>query len=679
MRWDEDIKSVKGIGEKTSVSYRKLGIDSVNNLLMHFPRNYDEFTEIINISDIVEGRTVIIKGTIATRPTLKTLRRFKVVNVVLRDSTGSIPLVWFNMPFMAKTLRVGTYYIVRGKAVRKNGVLEIDQPQLLTNEDYYNSLHKLLPIYPLTEGISNNAIRKAVSYALENTDFPDDYVPLSIRKENNLQGFKSAVKTIHFPQNRNELIEARKRLAFDEFFAFLLMLRYFKGNNEKLPTRKPYVDGKMCAEFISSLPYTLTNAQLNVWEDIRSDMKTGYVMNRLVQGDVGSGKTILAALSLLMNYENGYQGALMVPTEVLAKQHYESISEMFAPYGIKVGLLVGSMTASAKKKVYAEIEANEVNIVIGTHALIQEKVEYANLGLVITDEQHRFGVNQRRALSSKGEECHMMVMSATPIPRTLAIILYGEMDISVVNELPSNRLPIMNCVVGTSYRPTAYKFMYNEINKGSQVYIICPMVDESESVQLENVTDYYVKLSEVMPENIRIDILHGKMKASQKNDVMNRFAAGEIDILISTTVIEVGINVPNATVMMIENAERFGLAQLHQLRGRVGRGDKQSYCIFMSGNTSKETMERLEILNKSNDGFHIASEDLKLRGPGDMFGIRQSGDLVFEMADIYQDADMLMAASEAVKNLSYDDVEILIDKLPNKSSYDMLGDSDITL
>lgn len=386
-------------------------------------------------------------------------------------------------------------------------------------------------------------------------------------------------------------------------------------------------------------------------------------MSRLVQGDVGSGKTILAVLALIMAGCNGYQGALMVPTEVLAKQHYQSVKELLETHHIPLRpiLLTGSMTAKEKRLAREEIESGKTQIVIGTHALIQEKVIYRNLGLVVTDEQHRFGVKQREMLAEKGRMPHVLVMSATPIPRTLAIIIYGDLDISVVDEMPAHRLPIKNCVVDESYRPNAYRFMKKEVEAGHQVYIICPMVEENEELELENVTDYTEKLKGILPE-FQISCLHGKMKPKEKNEIMEAFADGQIQILVSTTVIEVGINVPNATVMMVENAERFGLAQLHQLRGRVGRGRDQSYCIFMSGSKGKETKKRLEVLNQSNDGFYIASEDLKLRGPGDLFGIRQSGVLEFRMGDVFQDSRVLEQASEAAGRILEEDAELALPK-----------------
>lgn len=652
MRWNEDIQVIKGIGEKTAVNYRRIGINTVGDLLMHIPRGYDEYGDIISIKDAVPGNVVIVTGVIAGRASIRKVRNMTIVSARLKEGADSISLVWFNMPFMANKLRMGTYYIIRGKVSVKNGIKEIVQPKILTKEEYYNNRHKLMPVYSLTDGLTNNAVTKSCAYAVSEIQDIPEFLPKPVIKEYNIMPYREAVKTIHFPKNRAEALKARKRFAFDEFFLFLLMLRYMKSENSQFLTERKYVERTECIEFINSLPYKLTNAQLRVWDEIRNDMISGRVMNRLVQGDVGSGKTVIAALALLLNAKNGYQGALMVPTEVLAKQHYESLSEMCSKYGVNVTLLTGSMTAKEKKAEYEIIKNHQTDIIIGTHALIQEKVEYDNLGLVITDEQHRFGVNQRKAIAEKGADCHTIVMSATPIPRTLSMILYGDMDISVNDEIPAKRLPIMNCVVGQSYRTTAYAFILKEIRKGHKAYIICPMIEENEDSGLENVTDYYLKLSEIMPQDVHIDILHGKMKPKEKNEVMERFREKDTDILISTTVIEVGIDVPLATVMFIENSERFGLAQLHQLRGRVGRSDLQSYCIFMTSDERPEIMERLNVLNNSNDGFYIASQDLKLRGPGDMFGVRQSGEAYFEVADIYNDADVLKEAHEALEMLS---------------------------
>ena len=599
---------------------------------------------------------MVVSGTLGSKPRLQYVRNLKIVSTFLRDASGQLEVTWFNMPFIMKTLRMGTRYIMRGRVINKNGRYRLQQPKLLSEEEYHKLLQKLQPVYPLTAGLTNHAVSKAVGNALKEVDLTGDYLPLEMRKKYDLILRKQAVHAIHFPKDKEEYMQARRRLVFEEFFFFALALHQMKQGKHQKPSPYEMNTFELPSQLMDRLPFDLTEGQKRAWEDIRQDLVSGVVMNRLIQGDVGSGKTIVAVLALLACVENGHQGAIMVPTEVLAEQHLKTFQEYLEPFHIRVDLLVGSMTASQKRRVYEALEMGMTDIVIGTHALIQEKVHYKDLALVVTDEQHRFGVRQREEFSQKGLEPHMLVMSATPIPRTLAIILYGDLDISVIDVMPSDRLPIKNCVVGTSYRPKAYEFIEAQVRQGHQVYIICPMVEESENMEAENVTDYTDTLKGTLSPSIRVECLHGKMKAGAKNDIMERFAAGEIDVLVSTTVIEVGINVPNATVMMVENAERFGLAQLHQLRGRVGRGSAQSYCIFMAGNSSPETMERLNILGGSNDGFYVAEQDLKLRGPGDLFGIRQSGELNFALADIYQDAGILKDANEAAAMYTKDDI-----------------------
>ena len=518
-------------------------------------------------------------------------------------------------------------------------------------QKYEEKLHTLQPIYNLTAGLTNNAISKAVKQVVESLDLTKEHLPEEIRLHYQLAEYNYAIRGIHFPEDKEVFYHARERLVFEEFLQFILAIRKLKDSNSRMDNEYVIPLDLRTEEFQKALPFELTGAQQNVWREIQQDMASEHAMSRLVQGDVGSGKTIVAVLALLNTALKGYQAAMMAPTEVLARQHYESITSLFEAYNIpiKVVLLTGSMTAKEKRRAYDRIECGLAKIIVGTHALIQDAVYCDNLALVVTDEQHRFGVKQRESFAKKGGVPHVLVMSATPIPRTLAIILYGDLDISVIDELPANRLPIKNCVVDTSYRQTAYTFMKKQIAEGRQCYIICPMVEESEAMEAENVTDYSRMLQEEMGTQIVVDHLHGKMKQAAKDEIMERFGRNEIQILVSTTVIEVGIDVPNATVMMIENAERFGLAQLHQLRGRVGRGKYQSYCIFMTGSKAKETKKRLEILNKTNDGFKIASEDLKLRGPGDLFGIRQSGLMDFGLGDIYQDAAILQKANEAAE------------------------------
>ena len=547
----------------------------------------------------------------------------------------------------------------------------MEQPAIYTPEKYEAMEHLLLPVYTLPKGLSNQLMLKAERSVLEEEHLFRDYLPTELREKHQLCEYNYAIKQIHFPDDMETLIEARKRLVFDELFLFILNLQYQKEKKEKEKNQFSFQSDDFVEQLIEKLPYKLTNAQLRALSEVRADMRSDYVMQRLIQGDVGSGKTIIAFLAMADTAHNGCQSAIMAPTEVLARQHYESFLSMCEIFGLDfpVILITGSMTAKQKKLAYQEILDHPDAVIIGTHALIQEKVIYQNLALVITDEQHRFGVKQREIFSEKGTKPHILVMSATPIPRTLAIILYGDLDISVVDEVPAKRLPIKNCVVDTRYRPKAYQFIEKEVAAGHQAYVICPLVEESENMEAENVTDYAKRLKEELPDTIEIGLLHGQMKSAQKNDVMERFAANEIQVLVSTTVVEVGVNVPNATVMMIENAEHFGLAQLHQLRGRVGRGDAQSYCIMVNCSNSKESQKRLDILNQSNDGFKIASEDLKLRGPGDFFGIRQSGEMQFALADIYQDAYIMQRASEEVADILGKDPELSSEDHKNLKDY----------
>lgn len=658
-----DIIQLKGIGEKTAVLLNRLSVYTTDDLAGLYPRDYDVYEEPVFVNaakENMENSIVSIDGMVSNNVEVYRHGKLTVISVFIKDITGDrIKCTWYNMPFLKSSLRQGMRYIFRGYLRKKNGIFLLEQPEMYTMEKYSVLKGSMQPIYPLTKGLSNKIVVKAVKQVLEryDTSLDMEFIPSDIRKNFELSEHNYAVMSIHFPKSMQDYLMARKRLAFEEFFLFILAMRTLKNTKERLPNGFVINNDLRTDEFINNLPFKLTNAQFKVWEEVKLNMGSDKLMSRLIQGDVGCGKTIIAVLALMNTAFNGYQAAMMVPTEVLAKQQYKSVCDMFEKYGISlnVSILTGSMTQSAKKKEYERIKSGETDIIIGTHCLIQDSVEYKNLALVITDEQHRFGVNQRKTFSKKGDNPHILVMSATPIPRTLAIILYGDLDISIVDELPLNRLPIKNCVVDENYRPNAYKFIQNQINDGRQVYIICPLVEESDGIEAENVIDYAAKLKKIMKPEVRIDYLHGKMSGSQKNDIMERFVNKETDILVSTTVIEVGVNVPNATVMMVENAQRFGLAQLHQLRGRVGRGKYQSYCIFVSDNKSKKTKERLEILNKSNDGFVIAEEDLRLRGPGDFFGIRQSGEFDFGIADIYADANVLKMASDAAAQLLKDD------------------------
>lgn len=677
------LTDLKGIGDKTARLLNKLSVYTAEDLVRLYPRSYDICGKPVLVSEIPEhtGDSLIaVDAVVARTPALKRVRNLQILTVTLRDEKGGLlKATWFNMPYLLGSLKPGYRYIFRGRPVFRNGDWVMEQPVLYTMEGYSLQIGIMQPIYPLTKGLSNKIVSKAMQQALDIKELVPELLPAQLRRSNELAEINFAMRAIHFPKDMNDYEAARKRLVFDEFFFFMLNVRRMKENNSRQPNLSRIADDARTDEFIKKLPYELTNAQKRTWQEVSLDMNGERLMNRLVQGDVGSGKTIIAVLALMNTVYAGYQGAMMVPTEVLARQQYDDTCAMFEKYGINinVSLLIGSMTASAKKKERQRIASGEAGIVIGTHALIQAGVEYANLGLVVTDEQHRFGVHQRESLTQKGSSVHTLVMSATPIPRTLAIIIYGDLDISVMNELPSSRLPIKNAVVGTDYRPNAYRFIENQVQSGHQAYVICPMVEAREDgdvmedgrgdtfantnmhATLENVVDYTTMLKKNLPSSINVEYLHGKMKPAVKDEIMERFHSGQTQVLVSTTVIEVGVNVPNATVMLIENADRFGLAQLHQLRGRVGRGAYQSYCIFVgTSNAKKENMDRLGILRESNDGFRIAEEDLKLRGPGDFFGIRQSGDMQFTIGDIYKDANLLKAASDAAAAIIENDPDL---------------------
>lgn len=655
-----DLNNLKGIGEKTEKLFYKAGVEKVNDLLRYYPRYYDVFEEPVLIRDLECDRTQAIKGTVVREVSVKRVRNLQVVTGYLRDERGdAIKATWFNSPYLKGKLTIGSTFIFRGFVKENYSNFSIEQPKIFGIAEYNKKKGEMQPVYPLVSGLTNNMVQKAVKQALKLVE-TEEFLPEKIRNKYGLEGLQQAIEHIHYPTDKNQLYSARKRLIFGEFFMFIYNIRNLKNKNTEIHNRHILEEPKEVKTLINNLPYELTNAQKRTWEEIKRDISSTKVMNRLIQGDVGSGKTIIAFFALITAALNNGQGAMMAPTEVLARQHYDNLIELIKEHNINVNpvVLVGSMTAKEKREAYKVIESGDADIIIGTHALIQEKVNYNNLTMVVTDEQHRFGVRQREAISEKGEHPHIMVMSATPIPRTLAIIMYGDLDISVIDELPANRLPIANCVVGTDYRPNAYDFMTKQIAKGRQVYVICPTVEYSEAVEGENVIEYAEKLKRIMPVSVNIEFLHGRMKPAEKNEIMDRFANNQIQILVSTTVVEVGVNVPNATVMMVENAERFGLAQLHQLRGRVGRGKYQSYCIFINGSGKKEALERLNILCKSNDGFLIANEDLKLRGPGDFFGVRQSGDFEFRLGDIMNDANILKQASEAVELILNEEVEI---------------------
>ena len=656
-----NINELKGIGEKTEKVFNKAGIHTTDDLLKYYPRNYDIYEMPLWIRDFKCNQICAVKAIVYKQIEIRRVRNLQIVTAYLQDDTKNvIRATWFNAAYLKNTLKPGSSFVFRGMVKENRGAFVLEQPKIYKINEYKELLDKMQPIYPLVSGLTEKMVTKAVVQAIK-VELPvKEYMPGAVLKERGLIDINKAYMQIHFPKNKMELKQAKDRIIFNEFFDFTYSLRKFKDSDKDNENRFVINNSEVISTIINDLPYKLTNAQLRTWNEIEKDMSGSKVMNRLIQGDVGSGKTIVATLALISAALSGYQGAIMVPTEVLARQHLESINELIAENELNINtvLLTGSMKAKEKREAYAKIESGEVSIIIGTHALIQDSVNYKNLALVITDEQHRFGVRQRESIANKGSMPHIIVMSATPIPRTLAIIMYGDLDISIIDELPANRLPIKNCVVGTNYRPNAYKFIEQQVVQGRQAYIICPTVEFSEAIEGENVIDYCDTLKNIFPPYINIEYLHGKMKPAMKNEIMDRFAKNEIQILVSTTVVEVGVNVPTATVMMIENAERFGLAGLHQLRGRVGRGKYQSYCIFINASETKKASERLEILNHSNNGFEIANEDLKLRGPGDFFGVRQSGDMEFKLGDIYSDASILKTAADMVNRIEDGEIEV---------------------
>lgn len=665
MHFDDPITVLNGIGDKTAALYHKLDIDTINDLVTHYPRDYEEWRDIVTIGELKANHQVYaVHAMVISAPqTIHIRKNMSITTARVRDESGACDITYFNMPYMKNSLQPGKQYIFRGRVVLKNNRMTMEQPKIISTKEFMQNVHRLAPVYPTTKGLSIAAITKAMHLALEGLDFEKDYIPESMRIKYGLSDLKAAVYGLHFPRNFDDMVCARKRLVFEEFLFFIIGVLALKDMTVQEINDAPMMRIDACQEFIDSLPYELTNAQKKVWAEIENDMCSARLMNRLVQGDVGSGKTIVAILAMFLCIMNHHQAAFMAPTEVLAKQHYASVLGLIEEYGLpfKPVLLTGSLTAREKRRVKESIALGTCNVIVGTQALLQGDVDFYDLRLVITDEQHRFGVKQRETLAQKGIQPHILVMSATPIPRTLALILYGDLDISVMDELPANRLPIKNCVVNTDYRKKAYEFIAKEAAAGRQAYVICPMVEPNEEIMgdqpvLENVVEYTEKLRKALPDTVRVEFLHGQMNPKAKNYIMEEFAQHHIDVLVSTTVIEVGINVPNATVMLVENAERFGLAQLHQLRGRVGRGKNQSYCIFITTTSQNDTMERLQVLNKSNDGFFISSEDMRLRGPGDLFGIRQSGQFQFRLGDIYQDAGILQEAQRCAMELYADSI-----------------------
>lgn len=667
MNLNDDITVVKGIGPKTAAPFRRAGVFCVYDLLTYYPSSYKSYPEVSAVLSADEGASVALAA-----PVKNIYERYangKTLTTATVSVLGlNVSLVWFNQRYLKKSLKPGIRYVFFGKVSYKGKTPELVQPQIFSLNEYQKMVGMKLPVYPKVFGLTDKMIEKAVINVLDSVKIPE-YLPAVITEKYSLLDIDTAFRNIHFPENDEMLAEARKRLAFDEFFLFLLNQRMTAAEETKTINTLGKFDTTAVEQIKASLPYQLTAGQESALDDVLRDLNGKYMTQRLIQGDVGSGKTIVAFIAMAIMAENGYTSAIMAPTEVLARQHYEKFTALCKTAGLDVPcvLLTGHVKGKARTKALEDIASGIPSFVIGTHALFQEKVEFKNLALVITDEQHRFGVKQRNALAEKGEEAFSIVMSATPIPRTLALILYQGLNISTITEKPSIRKPIKNAVIDPSLRKNAYALFIKEIRAGHQGVIICPLVEPSENAEGENVEEYYEKIVRIFPDDITIGKLYGPMPADEKEQVMSDFASAKTDLLISTTVIEVGVDVPNATVIMIEDAQKFGLAQLHQLRGRVGRGDAQAYCMFVDTSGSKTPSKRLEVLKKSNDGFYLANADLKMRGPGDTFGVRQSGDVSFKIADIYNDADLLREASDSVQMLLNSDPTL--DGLPQLRSH----------
>ena len=661
---DTPLRQFPGVGEARSQKLEKLGLRRCADLLSYFPRDYEDRRQMYSIRSAPLGQKVCIRAMAAEHPRLSRIRKgLELVKLRVVDQAGALHLTFFNQSYVERALRAGEEYIFCGVVEEQGSRRSMVNP-IFERVGRQNFTGCIVPVYPLTAGISNHLLASLTRLAVDSCakDMPES-LPRGVRLDHQLAQAEFSYRNIHFPESFEALELARRRLTFEELFYLSAGLALLKNRRGDAPGQA--VPPRPAEEFLALLPFPPTGAQRRVMEEISADMASGRPMNRLVQGDVGSGKTAVAAFAAWLAVKGGFQAALMAPTEVLAEQHYRSLSALLEPAGVRVGLLTGSITPAGKKKVRQALAAGEIDLIIGTHALLSQGVEFARLGLMVADEQHRFGVAQRAALAAKGDSPHVLVMSATPIPRTLALIIYGDLDVSVIDELPPGRTPVETYVVREDKRARMYNFVRRLVGEGRQVYIICPAVEENTEGTMQNVewegdgpaldlkavTTYAKKLqTEVFPD-LRVDFLHGKMKPREKEAVMAAFAAGETQVLVSTTVIEVGVDVPNAALIIIENAERFGLSQLHQLRGRVGRGKHQSYCVLITSTRSPEAMQRLKTLASTTDGFRIAQEDLKLRGPGDFFGSRQHGLPQMKLADLAGDMRLLQEAQDSARRL----------------------------
>ncbi len=684
MNFDDNIEKINNVGTKRALKLNKLGIFKINDVMQYFPRDYIDRTQILTIENLKIGEENTFIASVSCIAENICVNNKIVTKIKFKDATNTITAIWFNQPYLKNNFTLNQKYLLTGKVYKNYNKLEVSCPEYekLENKEIL-SAGRIVPIYCSTYKLSQKMLRQLIKSVLDEMfDKIEEFLPQSLLKKYNLLQRKYAIKNIHFPSDEKTFFMARYRLVFEEFFLLQLSLLQIKLLSSKSKCGIIIKETDAEKNLIKSLPFELTNSQKKALEEIKTNMANGNIMNRLIQGDVGSGKTIIAILVSFIVSKNGYQIAMMVPTEVLATQHYESFNNYLSAFDIKIALLTGSVTKKQKQLIIEQIKNGEIDIVIGTHALIQENIVFKNLALVITDEQHRFGVKQRTNLSDKGLNPHMLVMTATPIPRTLGLILYGDLDITTIDELPPNRQKIDTFAVETSYHKRIYTFIKKEINKGRQAYIICPMVEESEDYKdLKSVKLYTQYLKENVFCDYNVECMYGQLKSNDKQKIMDRFINNQINILISTTVIEVGVNVPNATIIVVENAERFGLAQLHQLRGRVGRGNYKSYCILVTDSKNKIAVQRMKTMCKSDSGFELSEVDLNLRGPGDFFGTRQHGLPELKIANLYKDINILKDAQKAAEEVLKNDfkLELAENKLLNEKIKDFFKDTNIAL
>ena len=663
MDLNNDVKYIKGVGPNRVVLLNKLGIYTLKDLITYYPRDYEDRSIPKLINEVLDGEEVLIKGfAISKMLELKIRKNLTIYKLIIRDETGPCTITWYNQPYLKKFFIVGNEYSFYGKISKKGNRVEMNSP-VFDNIETQKNTGKIVPIYPLTYNLSQNTIRQIIENGLnEVEDELQETIPEYLRKEYNLININNAIHNIHFPQEFSDFKKARTRLVFEELLDLQLALLSLKNKYTQEKVGIKFDKNIKISNVINELPFKLTHAQLKVLEEIDINMESEKTMNRLLQGDVGSGKTIVSIIATYKAVKSGYQVAVMAPTAILASQHLESFTEVLSKYGIKCELLVSSITKKKKDEILEKLQSGEIDVLIGTHAILEDNVIFKNLGLVVTDEQHRFGVRQRSTIATKGNNPDVLVMTATPIPRTLALILYGDLDISIIDELPPNRKKIETYAVTKSMTERVNNFIKKQINEGRQIYVVCPLVEENEEIKANSVIELAEEYKNKVFKDYKVEYIHGKMRPKEKDEIMQKFKDGEIDILISTTVIEVGVNVPNSSTMIVENAERFGLAQLHQLRGRVGRGEYQSYCILKYNSGSDVVRERMKIMQDTNNGFIIAEKDLELRGSGEFFGTKQHGLPEFKIANLFEDMNILQSVQAVANKIIDEDPELKMEK-----------------